>query len=418
MIHSKAMAHAMYEAYKAAGSGARGAQVVRRAIKEKKFDLTDLSIKSLAIETMGQTWYDSLNPANAETGLVIASEAFGGGAVDSTGFSNLLATVIAGLMDAEPSEADSELANSLVTTRRVPRERGERRVNLKRVGREADRAVREGEAYSAFGFDEDWVDLPDTAKRGGYVLLTKEMIAEDETGRALEAARTIIEEARMGKAERIMLAVLGINNSIYAPKSVTEATYTAATSGLDNNARVNLTATGAELLTWEDIDEAMLRWADMADKVTGRPVNIIPSRMQMLVMPAKRATASQILGATQIDSGTITGLAGVRAAPNPIAGQIAQLISSPLAYHLLTRVTTDPYRAGGGVSAANAANYWFMGDFQRAFEYLEQWPITVETLSTSSLLAFERDVIFGVKVSEKGVISVKDPRHVQQMRQA
>ncbi len=416
MIHSKALAEAMYSVYKAAGRGRRGSAAVRRAFKEDKFDMTDVSLKALAIECLGEQWYESLTPAGADSGLVVVRES-GGGAVDSTGFTNLLATIIAGVMDTEPAEADSELADTLVTTRRVPRERGERRVNLLKVGREANRVVREGEAYSAYGFGEDWLDFPDTEKRGGYVLLTREMIAEDETSRALDAARTIISEARMNKSERIMLAVLGVNNSIFLPRSVAEATYTTATSGLDNNARVNLVTSGAELIDWVDIDEALQRWADMEDKVTGRPVSIRPARMQIIVMPAKGATAMQILNATQVESGTVTNLNGVRTAPNP-AQNFAQLTVSPLAYHLLQRSASDPYLPGGGVSAGDAKNYWFMGDFAGAFEYLEQWPMTVETLSANSLLGFERDVVFGVKVSEKGVIAVKDPRLVQQMRQA
>ena len=412
------MARKMVEVYKAAGSNARACAVVREGFKNGDFSHDDMSVRMLAEETMGRDWCEATR-SDAGGGLVLTQESVGG-AVDSSGFSDLLATVIAGVMDTEPAEADVGLAESLVTTKRVQRERGERYVNLKKVGREASDVVQEGQEYASYGFGDDYVDMPDTVKRGGYVLLTKEMIAEDETGKALDSARSIINEARMNKAERILKTVLGIDNAVYAPRGTIEAHYTAATSGLDNNARVNLTATGAELLDWTDLDEAFLRWADMADKVTGRPISVNPDRMQLIVMPHKWARARQILGATGIDTREAAAATQgeMRGGPNPYAGFVSQVQSSMLAYHLLTRSASDTFNPGGGVSAANAKNYWYLGDFQSAFEYREQWPLTVETVGADTLLGFTRDVVFGVKVSEKGVMAVKDPRYVQQMRQA
>lgn len=412
MVHGKDLAKQIKLVVTESGNPERAADNVQEAFKKGIFSFDDISLKALAIEMLGEQWYEGLTPSRV--GNVVVHES--GGAVDSTTFANLLSTIIGGLIDAEPAQADLQLAESLVSTRRVPRERGERMVALTKVGREANRSVREGEEYSAFGFSEHWIDMPDTAKYGGYVLLTKEMIAEDETGQALDAARSIIEEARFSKAERILLAVTGVNNAIYKPQGNVEATYTAATSGLHNNSRVNLVASGGELLDWTDIDEALQRWTDMADVETGRPLSISPSQMRMIVMPAKLMVARQIMNATQLETGTVT-TTGVRTTANPVAG-LAQPESSALMYHLLTRSASDPYRPGGGVSASDAQKYWYIGDFKRAFEYREQWPISVETVGADTLLAFQRDVIFGVKVSEKGVVAVKDPRYVQQIRQA
>jgi hypothetical protein len=416
----RAMARKMVEVYKAAGGNTAACSVVRECFKNGDFSHDDVSIRMLAEETLGRDWCENTR-ANAGGGLILTQENIGlGGAVDSTGFSSLLATIIAGLMDAEPAEADVGLAESLVTTKRVTRERGERLVNLKKVGREAVDIVQEGGEYSAYGFGSDFVDMPDTVKRGGYVLLTKEMIAEDETGKALDAARSIINENRMQKAERILKTVLGIDNAVYAPLGVIEGSYVSSGAGLDNPGRVNLVTSGAELLDWTDLDEAFLRWADMTDKVTGRPVSVNPDTMQLIVMPHKWARARQILGAAGIDTREAAAAVQgeMRGGPNPYAGFVSQVTSSMLAYSLLTRAATDSFNPGGGVSAANAKNYWYLGDFKKAFEYREQWPLTVETIGADTLLGFTRDVVFGVKVSEKGVMAVKDPRQVQQMRQA
>ena len=417
MSARKNMARAMVEAYKAGGGGSRGAKVVETAFAEKDFDARDFSIRETFVACYGEAALSNLsNPGRGGSRYL---EAGVGGAVDHTAFSNLTTTVIRGLMDEEARETDVNLGDSFATTVPTEFEAGEKVIGLKRVGREANRVVRAGEEYSAYGFGEDWQTKPDTQKRGGYVLLTKEMIAEDRTGRALEAARTIIDEARMNKNERILKAVLGIDNAIYRPLGVAEATYTAATSGLDDNARVNLIASGAELVDWTDIDLALQLWADMRHKVTGRPIQISPDRMQILCMPAKAMTVRHVLGADSVEVGTVgTAPNGARTGGNPVKGVVGQVTVSNLAYSLLTRSATDPYMPGGGISTTNAKNYWYMGDFARAFEYLENWPLTVETLGADTLLGFTRDVVFGVKVSEKGVIAVKDPRFVAQMRQA
>ncbi len=414
----RAMARKMVEVYKAAGSNGAACAVIRRAFKEGDFTHDDVSIRMLAEETLGRDWCENTR-SNAGGDLILTQESVGG-AVDSSGFSHLLATIIGGLMDAEPEEADVGLAESLVTTKRVTKERGERLIDLRKVGREASDIVQEGGEYGAYGFGSDYVDMPDTVKRGGYVLLTKEMIAEDETGKALDAARSIINENRMAKAERILKTVLGIDNAVYAPLGTIEGHYVSSGAGLDNPGRVNLVTSGAELLDWTDLDEAFLRWADMTDKITGRPVSVNPDQMQLIVMPHKWARARQILGATGIDTreSAAATQGEMRGGPNPYAGFVSNVTSSMLAYHLLTRASTDSFNPGGGVSAANAKNYWYLGNFKAAFEYREQWPLTVETIGADTLLGFTRDVVFGVKVSEKGVMAVKDPRQVQQMRQA
>ncbi len=411
------MARAMVESYGAAGGGSRGAKVVEDAFKEKDFDPRDFSIRSLAVAVYGEGFVENMgNPGRGGSRYL---ESGVGGAVDHTAFSNLTTTVIRGLMDEEAREVDVNLGDSLATTTPTDFEQGEKVIGMRRVGREANRVVKAGEEYSAYGFGEDFQTKPDTEKRGGYVLLTKEMIAEDRTGRALDFARTIIDEARMNKNERILKAVLGIDNSIFRPLGVAEPTYTTAVTGQDDNARVNLITSGAELIDWTDVDLALQLWADMRHKVTGRPIQIAPERMTLLAMPAKMMTARHILGADSVEVGTVTTAPdGRRLGGNPVKGVISNQIYSNLAYSLLTRSASDPYMPGGGVSAANAKNYWYMGDFARAFEYLENWPLTVETLGADTLLGFTRDVVFGVKVSEKGVVAVKDPRFVAQLRQA
>ncbi len=411
----RGMARAMKRVYDESGGGIRGGENVEQAFKDKKFAIRDFSIKMLAEATMGKQWVENIDPRRES----VYMESHVGGSVDSTAFGNLTTTVISGLLDEPEREVDVNLADRLARTIDVPFEAGEKVIGLRRVGREANRVVQEGEEYSAYGFGEDWATKPDTQKRGGYVLLTREAIAEDRTGRIFDMARTIIDEAIMNKNERILLAVLGVDNTIYEPQGVAEATYTADSSALLDPNRDNLVASGAELIDWTDLDQANLLWADMRHRDTDRPIVIAPERMQMIVMPAKEAETMRLLGMVQSNFGTVTATAGEgRGAPQPHMGLVKELISSNLSYALLQRSTSDNYLPGGGVAAAAAQDYWYMGDFARAFEYRQQFPLRVETIGADTLLGFTRDVVFGVKASEKGVVSVNDPRFVVQLRRA
>lgn len=410
------MAEAMKKVYDSAGRGVRGSQTVERAFKEGDFDLRHVSIRALAEATMGREWVESGMPTHADRGARYIQESGQGGAVDHTAFSNLTTTVIRGLMDEPDREADVNASDSLARTIPTEYEQGEKTIGLRRVGREANRVIRPGESYGRYGFGEDWQTKPDTEKRGGIVELTKEAIREDRTGRILDAARTLIDEARMNKNERILKAVLGIDNSIFRPKGTAEATYIADSSSLDDPNRDNLLASN-ELVDWTDIEAALLLWANMRHKDTGRPIQISPGRMTMIVMPGKLFTARMVLNATEISQGTETTQPnGVARSPNPASGVVQNLISLNLAYELLTRSASDPYNPGGGVAGATATKYWYLGDFARAFEYLENWPLTAETLAPGSWAEWDRDVTFGVKVSEKGVVAVNDPRYVLQLR--
>jgi hypothetical protein len=64
------------------------------------------------------------------------------------------------------------------------------------------------------------------------------------------------------------------------------------------------------------------------------------------------------------------------------------------------------------VTEANAADYWFLGNFHKAFAYMENWPITVTHSATGSEADFNQDIIVRFKASERGTPAVLNPRYV------
>ena len=349
---------------------------------------------------MGREWVERLVP-QASGGIVMAQEQ-----VDSSMFLNLANVVLSGSIIDEFAQADINAGDQFAETRSVPYIQQGRDIGLTYTDAKSV-VIQEGQPFPSFGMGEDWRTYPETVKRGAMVELTKEAIAEDRTGRLLDNCRGVAEEVVADKNERILRVVLGIDNSVYMPKGVAAATYTAAAP------RKNLLA-GNELVNWQNVDSAVQLWADMTHPITGRPLNIPLSEITTLVMPAKLATSTYIFNATEVAVGDVTSgaSAGVARGTNPInylGRKPANPSASMLAYYMLTKPVAS---GGGGIAAADAKKYWLLGAFRRAFVYLQNYGLTVLTQAGGSDAEFRRDVIFALRASERGVPAVKDPRYV------
>ncbi|MDD4268765.1 MAG: hypothetical protein GXY25_08540, partial [Pirellulaceae bacterium] len=153
-----------------------------------------------------------------------------------------------------------------------------------------------------------------------------------------------------------------------------------------------------ELVDWTSVDAAEQLFAEILDPSTGEPVLVQPNAV--LVMPAYRHAAHRIFQATEIsytavDSPTTTTSA------NPLTRYT--VVDSRLAYRRII---------ASGASAENAKKWWFLGDFRKAFAYMENWPITVTQSPLSSEADFNQDILVRFKASERGAAAVINPRYV------
>ena len=152
----------------------------------------------------------------------------------------------------------------------------------------------------------------------------------------------------------------------------------------------------AELVDWTDVDAAEQLFADILDPHTSEPVLV--QATTVLVMPAYRHAAHRIFNAAEItyDSG-----ATQTTAANPLGRY--RVVESRLAYRRLL---------GIGMSAATAKKWWFIGDFRKAFAYMENWPLTVAVSPPHSEAEFNQDIVVRFKASERGAAAVINPRYV------
>ncbi len=355
------------------------------ALRERHLRPEDFSLRDLAEAAVpdGREWLRTLDP-RASAGVSVLEA---GDGVDVTAFLNVSGQVIySKIMDAYTQEAF--VVSKLVET--IPtRLDGEKIPGVTGI---ADRitAVAPGMPFPSLGFGEDYIETPSTTKHGFIVPVTKEAIFFDRTHLVLSRAAEVGEILGLNKEKRLLDLVLGVTNN-YRWRGAAHDTYQASTPWIN-------VKTGNELIDWTDVDAAEQLFADILDPNTGEPVLV--GANTVLVMPAYRHTAQRVFNAAEVRY-TGSGAPTMTVAANPLSNY--QVADSRLAYRRIV---------ASGVSAADAKKWWFIGDFHKAFAYMENWPITVTQSPQNSEADFNSDILVRFKASERGAAAVINPRYV------
>jgi hypothetical protein len=360
-------------------------QHLSEALTAGHLEPNDFSLRELAEALVpdGREWVRMLDPRSAgSVSLVESSEA-----VDTSAFRNITGQLIyTKIIEAYHQEAFvvSKLVDTIVT-----RLDGEKIPGIARIAETIDE-VAPGMPYPHLGFGEDYIETPSTTKRGFIVPVTKETIFFDRTHLVLSRAAEVGELLGLNKEKRLVDQVIGVTNN-YKWKGASFNTYQTATPW------INSLATN-ELVDWTNVDKAEQLFADMLDPNTGEPVLVRGTTV--LVMPAYRHAAHRVFQAAELTF-TAAGAPTATIAANPLSGY--RVHDSRLAYRRIV---------ASGVAAATAKKWWFVGDFRRAFAYMENWPITVTQAPTGSEAEFNNDIVLRYKASERGAAAVLNPRYV------
>lgn len=355
------------------------------ALQTKALTPEEFSLRDLA-ETLvpdGGAWVRSLDPRGGEAVNLLEE----GDGVDATAFLNVTGQLVsAKIMESYTQEAfvASKLVSSIPT-----RLDGEKIPGVTRVADSLDE-IHPGMPYPHLGFGEDYVETPATAKRGLIVPVTREAIFFDRTHLVLSRAAEVGEILGLNKEKRLLDAVIGATNS-YKWRGTNYDTY--QTSGSWVNVK-----SGNELIDWTDVDAAEQLMADILDPNTGEPVLVQPNTV--LVTPAYREAAARVFGALEIRF-TGSGSETQTLAANPLRRYGVE--ESRLMYRRIV---------AAGTTSADAKKWWFLGDFKKAFAYMENWPITVTRAPSNSEAEFSHDVMARFKASERGAAAVLNPRYV------
>ncbi len=363
----------------------RTVEHLSESLREGHLQPEDFSLRDLAESLIpdGRHWVRMLDPRSS--GSVNIMEASEG--VDVSAFLNITGQVIySKILESYNQEAFvvSKLVQHIPT-----RLDGEKIPGVSKIADDID-VIEPGMPYPNLGFGEDFVETPATSKRGFIVPVTKEAIFFDRTNLVLSRAAEVGEVLGLNKEKRLVDLVVGRTNN-YKANGQSRNTY--LTSGLWINELA-----GNELVDWVNVDAAEQLFAEMSDPVTGEP--ILVHGTTVLVMPAYRHAAHRVFNAAEITySGS--GASTATTAANPLGSYRVQ--ESRIAYRQIV---------AGGETAADAKKWWFLGDFRKAFAYMENWPITVTQAPVNSEADFNSDIILRFKASERGAAAVLNPRYV------
>jgi hypothetical protein len=359
-------------------------------LRPEEFSLRDLAE---ALVPDGREFVRLLNPRSKSGGWTLL-EAH---AVDTTAFANITGQVVyAKVLQAYQSEAF--VVSRLVATIPTPFS-GEKLPGVGRLGDMAEQ-VEEGQPYPTAGVSEEYVETPATTKRGFIVPVTKEAVFFDRTNLVLQRAAEVGEFLGLNKEKRLIDVVIGAANT-YRRNGKAYDTYLTAGPWVNDQAN--------ELVDWTDVEQAELLLRSIVDPSTGEPILVMPNAL--LVMPAKWHTARRIINATEIQvvDNTAGAVTQRTTSANPLAGSYAVYQSQLAKSRIVSQL---------GVPAAEADQYWFLGDFRRAFAYMENWPITVVQAPANSEAEFSQDIVARFKASERGAAAVLDPRYVVRNKNA
>jgi len=360
------------------------------ALRTKQIRPSEVSIRDLAFATatdhdgnpMGREFIECANPDPAgryEENLLEA--------VDSAAFKTISGQLIYTAMMEEYELYMAPIEGLYTNT--PTKFNGERIPGVTGIGDQAEE-IREGDEYPSVQVGEDWVDTPETVKRGLKVLVTKEALFFDRTNLILDRCSKVGQWLGLNKAKRIIDLALGVTNT-YKWKDTAYDTYQTTTPWVNIN-------TSNGLSDWSDIDDALQMFWAITDPSTGEPITINPT--QIIVNTSKRATANYILNATHVKIGADT-------ASNQMQVENAHMV--PGQYEVISSPIIDARYTAGSVTATT----WHFGDFRKAFSYMENWPVAVEQMPSNSYEEWNRDIMAGYKAGERGVAAVKDPRYAQ-----
>jgi hypothetical protein len=364
---------------------------------EGQLSVSDFSIRDLAEslivdqdgEPVGREWVERLSPR--KSGGFQLMESISG--VDLTRFSNITGQLMySAIMEAyEPAQ----MLGTAMVTNRPTRLSGEKIPGITGITEEVEE-VAPGMPFPELGFGEDYVETPVTTKRGFIISVDKETIFFDRTNLVAERASQVGELLALKKEKLILDMILGITNN-YKWRGTSYNTYQTATPWIN-------TKSGNGLVDWNQIDAAEQLFAEMSDPNTGEPIVIKPDTI--LHMPARRHLFRRVIGATELRR-TSDSSNQVTISSNTVDNYT--LVESVFAYRRII---------ASGVTAANAKDWWIFGQPKKAFEWQENWPITVVQAPNNHEAEFKQDIVLRWKASERGSPAVRNPRYVIKCYQA
>ena len=367
-------------------------------VANRKMSPQSMPLSEIAYAILGEDAAEQMKqPSGTDYRSLLQEDATN--AVMPSMFNNISAwnVAAAGLLEVMVLEAyqrHSFIGGSLART--IPtRLRQQKMIGHSIIGDVAEN-MKPGQRHPRAQFGERYVTTPETQKRGLGIDVTREAVFFDQTnGGVTQMAESVGAELGLRKERLIIDQFLGVTNG-YTYGGTSYNTYQASTPWINTQAN--------PLADWQDVDDALQLFAGMTDQEKGEPI-IINAR-DVLVMPANEMNARYVFSYDKIERSTQSATE-IGHGPNPLRSMGFNLLpSSVLVYNRLTAAD------GGNIAAANAKEYWFLGDFQGAFAYLENWAVNTARVAANDYTMADQDLILSLFVNEMGIPATVEPRKV------
>jgi len=382
-------------------TGTRFFSDLKEAFDKGELKPGDFSIRGLLEEFLmddqgrpcGREIVDSWNPRHGggSDGENL-TQLLEGGAVMASAFSNITGQIIYNTMLETYQLEDFTFTKAIPT---VPTQfNGERIPGIGGIGNQAE-IVGETQLYPTVGTNEDWIDTPQTTKRGLILPLTKEAAFFDRTGLLLQECAKVGENLGVNKEIRAVDCVIDENTTVHRYNRKNRgpiATFGANSYPHDFN---NLVTTNG-LTNWVQVDNADQLLYTILDPNTGLPI-VITGDVKLIVPRGLLRTAEYI------------NRAGTVAMYNPgfaVSGNPVRTDSPNIAPPF--KIMTNRFL----VTRMALTTSWYYGVPEKAFAYMENWPLTVVQAPPNSEAEFNQDIVMRWKASERGQFIVRDPRYV------
>lgn len=272
---------------------------------------------------------------------------------------------------------------------------GEKIAGITSVGDDGGE-IGEGKQYPVAGVSEDYIESPETTKRGLINGITREAIFFNRTGSLLmDRIKDVARAIAVRQEIEAIDAFIDANRTQHRHKwrgTVYASYYALADTGPWTNK-----VTGTPLADWSSLNAIEVVLSKIVDPNTGLVIMIEPS--ELVVAQDLLHTARQIITATEnrtaVGGYATTGNLSMRVGPSTVDNY--DIVSSRL--------------LGSRMDAASISrNDWWLGNIAETVVYMQNWPMEVTTAPAGTEAEFNRDVVMQWKCNRRGEYFVKQPR--------
>lgn len=381
-----------------------GRAFVREAFAQKKFAPSQLHLTELARGVYGPAWEARLRQVSARSGWVGESTE----AVDLSAWRDIVGAVATEAIEAGYQQTVSQVDQLVGTwTSSTDDPNNELLVPYPSAATDPSRDVAPGTEYPKTGFTHYAIRTPVPVKHGLIAQLTLEVVRANRRQQFLDALGEVGRVVGLEMVRRKLRLVLGITDSytVVTPAGVatTTATYVTTAGRANLLDDLNLANGPAE------IDRLERQFVNMTHPLTGEPIDVTPTAM--FTTRANKYTLSNAAMVNEIRT-TTGGVEMITGNPVSFSGPIITDVRAT------TLLTTEAGLEASPLSAAEAATFVAIGDFQRAFKWREVEPLTTfeagpgdmnEAGNVTWAPAFYQDVTYACKARWWGVGFVYDP---------